>query len=251
MNTTIRKDLAGPGPLFLEDLPWRQDLRILVLAPHPDDFDAIAVTMRFFKRNGNNIQLSVITSSASGVEDSFCSPPTKDEKARIRECEQKASWRKFGLPDADLRFLRMPENDEGHPVESQESCAFLSAHLSEILPDLIFLPHGNDTNAGHRFAFAMLERHISRTGSEAIAFLNRDPKTISMKSDLYVFFGEQDAAWKSELLRCHQSQQRRNLNMRGYGLDERILRVNRAAADEIPGRGPYAEVYEIWLPGLH
>jgi hypothetical protein len=32
-------------------------------------------------------------------------------------------------------------------------------------------------------------------------------------------------------------------------LDERILRVNREAAALLPGKPPYAEAFEIWMPG--
>ncbi|MBP1768990.1 MAG: hypothetical protein H6P98_3105, partial [Candidatus Aminicenantes bacterium] len=67
-----------------------------VLAPHPDDFDAAGVTLRLFQRNGNRVSLAVLTSGASGVEDGFCSPPARAEKARIRENEQRASCRFFG-----------------------------------------------------------------------------------------------------------------------------------------------------------
>ena len=83
-----------------------------------------------------------------------------------------------------------------------------------------------------------------------LALLNRDPKTLQMRPDLYTFFGEENARWKAELLRCHQSQHQRNLNTRGYGFDERVLRVNRKAAAEVPGRGAYAEVFEFCVPEL-
>jgi len=70
-----------------------------------------------------------------------------------------------------------------------------------------------------------------------------------MEPDIFTRFGEEDARWKAGLLRCHQSQHQRNLNTRGFGLDERILRVNRDAAALLPGRQPYAEAFEIWMPG--
>jgi hypothetical protein len=66
-----------------------------------------------------------------------------------------------------------------------------------------------------------------------------------MRHDLDTFFGDADARWKAEMLRCHRSQQQRNLNSRGHGFDERILRVNRQAAAGVPGHGTYAEVFEI------
>ena len=77
------------------------------------------------------------------------------------------------------------------------------------------------------------------------ALLAKDPKTITMRKDLYTVFGPEEAEWKAELLRFHQSQHQRNLNTRGYGFDERILRVNRETARELSEDAMFAEVFEI------
>lgn len=77
------------------------------------------------------------------------------------------------------------------------------------------------------------------------AFYSRDPKTIEMRSDVYLPFDEPKAEWKARLLRHHGSQQQRNLKSRGYGFDERILRMNRQIAAELGISEPYAEVFEI------
>ncbi len=243
---SLRAILSLDRPLLLEEVQWTPGLRILVLAPHPDDFDAVAVTLRFFRDRGDEIRLSVISSSPGGVEDNYCSPPTAGAKAALREREQQESCRLFGLPEDRLFFLRLPEDESGHPIDSKSNFARLLSHFQSIRPDLVILPHGNDTNPGHRFAFRMLSRCADRTDFPFTALLNKDPKTVEMRADLYTFFQERDACWKAELLRCHRSQHLRNLNTRGHGLDERILRVNRHSAADLPGRGPYAEVFEIW-----
>ncbi len=46
----------------LQSFTFSKLLRILVLAPHPDDFDAIGVSMRNFWKNGNPLYLAVATS---------------------------------------------------------------------------------------------------------------------------------------------------------------------------------------------
>jgi LmbE family N-acetylglucosaminyl deacetylase len=242
----LRAALSCSRPLLLENVPWPPGLRVLVLAPHPDDFDAIAVTLRFFRDRGDEIRLSVISSSPGGVEDSYCSPPTAGAKAALREREQQESCRLFGLPEDRLVFLHLPEDESGHPIDSDKNFGRLRSHLLDIRPDLFFLPHGNDTNPGHRFTFRMLRRFAEQAYFPFSALLNRDPKTLEMRADLYTFFEDGDARWKADLLRCHRSQHQRNLNVRGHGLDERILQVNRRSAAELPGRGPYAEAFEIW-----
>ena len=245
LMNALARDFCDKRILSLEDLPWLCQMRILVLAPHPDDFDAIAITLRFFRERGDMIRLCVLSSSANGVEDSFAGQPSASVKAAIRESEQQASCRLFGLPDEALTFLRLPEDEAGDPRDDVANCATVRDHVRALVPELLFLPHGNDPNPGHRFAFQMLRRLAAESEFPFMAFLNRDPKTLHMRSDLYSFFGEEGARWKAGLLRCHRSQQQRNLNTRGYGFDERILRVNRQAAAEIPGKDGYAEVFEV------
>lgn len=246
----IRRNLAENEIVHLRELPWPPRMRVLELAPHPDDFDAIAVTLRFFRDRGDEIHLVVLSPSASGVEDSFCAPPTLAVKAALREREQRESCRMFGLPDDRIVFLRLVEDEAGDPRAEEDNYSIACAHLLRIRPDLVLLPHGNDPNPGHRLGFDVLLRFAARSGLPPAALLNRDPKTRHMSPDIYTFFEEEDARWKAELLRCHRSQQQRNLNSRGCGFDERILQVNRRAAGEVTGRAPYAEVFELW-PGSH
>jgi len=75
--------------------------------------------------------------------------------------------------------------------------------------------------------------------------LNQDAKTLQMRVDLFLEFGEDDAHWKAELLRRHRSQQARNLRTRGAGFDARVLEVNRRAAAELGTPLPYAEAFEL------
>lgn len=51
--------LAGARPLPLRDLVFSLPLDILVLAPHPDDFDAIALTLRHLHRHGHALHVAV------------------------------------------------------------------------------------------------------------------------------------------------------------------------------------------------
>ncbi len=240
----ITSALTRKRPLRLEEAPWPVRPRILVLAPHPDDFDAIVVTLRFFRDRGDDISLSVISTSWSGVEDSFCDSPTPAAKAAVREAEQLRSCRLFGLTDDRIQFLRLQEDIAGDPLNDEDNCSAVSSHLASLRPDLIFLPHPNDPNPGHRLVYKMLCRHIAACNHRGAALLNRDPKTLDMRVDILTPFDDETASWKAELLRCHQSQHQRNLNTRGYGFDERILRANRLAAAEFTSGFAYAEVFE-------
>ena len=218
-----------------------QDAKVLVLAPHPDDFDAIAVTLKKFRDNGNHIELAVISGAESGVEDNYCEKFPDMTKAEIREGEQLASCRFFGLAESQVSFLHLGEDKNGDPMESEDNLKLLEEYISKIKPDIVFMPHWNDTNPGHQRTYSMFKK----IAKNVIIYLNRDPKTIEMRQDIYTLFDEKNAEWKAELLRCHKSQHQRNLNTRGYGFDERVLRVNRQIAKEGGCAAPYAEVFEI------
>ena len=199
--------------------------------------------------NGNPINLAVLTSGASGVDD-FGPQLSLQAKADLREEEQMASCRFFGLPPECVTFLRLAEDAQGHPEASEQNLGRLKAYWDAHLPDLVFLPHGNDTNAGHQRTYLLLRRLIEAKPLRLVVLLNRDPKTIQMRQDLYTLFGEDEALWKGELLRFHRTQHERNLRTRQHGIDERILQVNRQAAAELEGGYAYAEVFELeWHAG--
>jgi len=234
-------------PLFFDTLRIDKAFVVAYLAPHPDDFDAVGMTMRRFRENGNRIELAVATSGASGVEDAFVAEPSTATKALIREREQLESCGFFGLPREQVSFLRLEEDETGHPLVSSANATRITQFLTAKRPDIVLMPHGNDTNEGHRRIYTMFSEAARDLRLSVLLLLNRDPKTISMKNDLYTVFGEPDARWKAELLRFHQSQHQRNLNTRKIGFDRRILSVNRESALALNGRAEYAEAFEIAL----
>jgi LmbE family N-acetylglucosaminyl deacetylase len=233
------------NPLPLISFTFSKTQSVLALAPHPDDFDAIGVTMRFFLNNGNLLYLAVATSGASGVEDSFCSPPTLEAKGRLRRQEQRESCQFFGLPESNLAFLVLEEDEEGHPKDNKTNLEIIQGHFMSMRPAMIFLPHWKDSNLGHQRIYTMFHQVAREAGYPLVAFLNRDPKTLQMRCDVYMEYGEETAVWKGKLLRFHQSQHQRNLNQRGHGIDERILKVDRQNAALCSIGGTYAEVFEL------
>jgi LmbE family N-acetylglucosaminyl deacetylase len=233
---------AKPKPV--QSLITSPSLRITVLAPHPDDFDAIGVTLRKLNENGNPIHLAVL-SSCSGVEDAFCSPPTLEVKSRTRQQEQRDSCQYFGLPAGVLEFPSLQLDSEGQPALTAANTEMLRIILQDSGADIVFLPHGHDSNAGHRQTWAMFRRAAAQLGRPLTAFYNHDPKTIALRVDAFTGFGESLASWKGELLRFHRSQQHRNLLRRGYGLDTRILDANGAMAKQLGLEEAFAEAFEL------
>ncbi|MFA5191572.1 MAG: PIG-L family deacetylase [Verrucomicrobiia bacterium] len=245
MNSGLQRLLDRPRPAAIPAIQWPAELRLFVLAPHPDDFDAIGVTLRFFQRNGNAIHLAVVSGSASGVLDEFCPSPDNATKAAAREQEQRNSLRFFGLGEEHVTFLRLEEDDAGAPLDDAGNEAAIRRQLLPHRPQIVFLPHGADSNAGHRRVHAMFLRVASSFDEPVAAFLIRDPKTLSFRSDLYMPFDEEAARWKRRLLLHHCSQEHRNRRQRGRGFDDRILDVNRQIAAELSCDAPFAEAFQV------
>lgn len=235
----------GSRPLSFEKLSLPADLRVTVLAPHPDDFDAISVTLRRLHQNGNPIELVVLTSGDSGVEDGYATTQLPLTKAEIREREQLASCQFFGLTAAQVRFLRLATDETGSMHANSANFEIIRAALLTTRPDLVFLPHGHDTNADHQRTYTLLRKLIQQEQLSVLLCLNRDPKTISMREDMLMVFTRETAEWKKELLRFHDSQQHRNLRTRGSGFDDRVLLSNRLTAVMPDAPFPYAEIFEL------
>lgn len=215
--------------------------QVWVCAPHPDDFDVIAVTLKRLEQSGARLFLSVAGSGSSGVEDLFAATG----KGAVREAEQLESCRQFGLSADRIRFLHMAETETGELADLEANRKLLHSQFLEIRPDLICMPHGNDTNADHRLIF----RLVHSIAPETPLLLNKDPKTVHLRLDLAAVFDEEEACWKTSLLRCHRSQDARNRRTRGYGFDHRILSGNRSDAEEFCGKpGAYAELFELSVP---
>ncbi len=216
---------------------------VAVVAPHPDDFDAIAVTLRYLHQECQaHIHLAVMTGGASGVEDQFAAGR---DKATLREAEQLASCRMFGLSETAVTFLRLTENRAGDIQVSEANRQIITAYLRQIRPQLIFMPYYNDSNPSHRDGPILVADAVAQLELPVKFFFNMDPKTIAMEPDCYTAFDSDMAAWKAELLRCHQSQQQRNLNQRQHGFDERILAFNRRGADDFKLSADYAELFTV------
>ncbi len=233
-------------PLNLRQLALASPLTIVVLAPHPDDFDAIGVTLRFFHQRGDTIHLAVLTTGASGVEDGYAGVHKDADKAALREQEQSASCAFFGLPLERVSFLRLPPDEKGNPRLDTVNHERIRDYLLQRKPDLVFMPHGNDSNVTHQRTYALFRAVALAENLQLWAVLNQDAKTLAMRTDIVTSFDAATATWKAEMLRLHQSQHQRNLNTRGHGFDERVLAINRKSALALKlDDAEYAECFEL------
>lgn len=263
------KRLWGSRPLFLNDdpscgedtFPLPAKARVMVLGPHPDDPESVAITSRRLMRNGCDIRYVIVTLGPSGVEDAYAdrwktaaSPSLQAVKCQIRTREQMQAAEMFGLSSDHLTFLCLPKN-RNETLDSPENHTIIEDLLESAAPDIVILPVGKDTNTTHAWVYSAFRTsakdRVCNSGRSMVAMYNEDPKTSHIRKDLFVVFGENGARWKRGLLRVHDSQQQRNLHQRQMGFDRRILQVNRRCYSHGPEaikRGTaagYAEVFEI------
>ena len=243
----LKQLIMGDRVIWMEK-PLTGSGRALALAPHPDDPDAIAVTLRLLSLGGWDLTWVILTEAWSGVQDDFVGP-SQAKKSQAREAEQRASAQLFGLPESRLHFLRLAEDMRGNldSTEINRQCFF--EFLTQMRPDLVLLPCREDTNPSHRLTYAWFSEWAKNAKHLVVALGNEDPKTVQFQSRFEVHFGMETANWKATLLECHRSQSVRNLATRQMTFAERILRVNRA----VPGlaQGMHAERFqlEVWQPG--
>ena len=230
------------GCLTLPEGPLPGSGRALALAPHPDDPDAVAVLLRMLQQGGWEVYWTILTSGWSGVEDDFVGP-TREAKARIREEEERAAARLFGLPEDRLSFLRLEEGADGHLRPHEANIFHFSTHLDTLNPALVILPYHHDSNPSHRLANAWLTRWAEATENYPITLENEDPKSEYFQPNLRILFGEATAVWKTALLECHRSQSLRNQHVRRMTFADRILQMN--AADSTLRPGEFVERYRV------
>lgn len=245
--TCLLKARACGESLWLDEQPLPGQGRVLALAPHPDDPEAVAVTLRMLARGGWAMQWVVLTSGWSGVQDAFAGP-AREVKAQVREAEQRDAARLFGLPPHHLQFARLAEDEGGELAATAANRARLHAVLDDAAPDLVLLPHGDDSNATHRLVHAWLLAWAVAQAWPIFALGNEDPKTATLRADLCVIFDEDTARWKGALLECHRSQSKRNQSTRGITFAERILTMNRACPEA--ANGHYAERFQVEAIGF-
>ena len=247
-------------PLGEDDPPVPDDATVLALAPHPDDPESAAVALRLLRSQGCSIHIAVVTDSPGGVRDDYARThrageggSLDDRKRSIRRAEQIRSAESSGFDVSRVAFLGLDRDGE---LDGEAGPHRLAEHIAAVDPDIAILPIGRDTNRTHVWVYDTFREAALKRASDGhramVGMYNCDPKTISIRGDLFVPFGDEEARFKRALLRLHDSQQQRNQRTRRAGFDDRILEVDRrsavrmhASTTRAPEAAAFAEIYEL------
>ena len=130
-------------------------------------------------------------------------------------------------------------------IEDDHAREVFGTQLQQVDPQIVVIPHGLDSNSGHRRTYRLVLEQVKALTHPVVLFCCLDPKTLEIRPNAFAWYGEEEARWKRALLRCHDSQQQRNLDTRGAGFDDRILGLNADVAAKHGGADVYAEAFEV------
>ncbi|MDI6602650.1 MAG: PIG-L family deacetylase [Patescibacteria group bacterium] len=117
-------------------------LRILVIAPHPDD-DLIGCggSMAMHLEKGNEVFVIYVTNG-----DAACQQFPPDEFTKIRKEETLNAGRCLGLKVENLFFL----DEQPWRINEEKTRFELLDLIRQIRPDVCYIPHSSDAHLDHR-----------------------------------------------------------------------------------------------------
>jgi len=207
-------------------------MKILVIAPHPDD-EAIGCGGVLCRHAGAGDQIAAVflTSGELGLK-----RLPREEAWGIREGEARGAAEILGI--GSLTFLRLPDWLVGEDVAAAASA--LRPVLAQEKPDLIYLPHPEDGHPDHRAALPVLRAALADLDGLAPRLLSYEIWTPLSRHD-QVHDITAVMARKLRALRAHRSQ-----------LDEfdyvRAVNGLNAFRGALAGKCRYAEVFQSLSP---
>ena len=200
-------------------------MKAFVLSPHPDD-EAIGCggTLRKHVLAGDEVHVVFLTSGEGGghgVEDA----------GTVREREAEVSGKIIGVTSTGFWRQR-----DGRVRADERTVARLTAELSAIQPDIVYVTHEKEMHPDHRAAVRLLR------GALREASLRLEVRTYEVWTPLQDLAYIEDISdvieTKLEAVRAHTSQ----CNVMRF--DDAVQGLNRYRGEmhSWPG-GPYAEVF--------
>ena len=203
-------------------------MKILVIAPHPDDESlgcGGAVSLHVQRRD--EVNAVFLTSGELGLK-----KLSREAAWKIREAEARAACKVLGIQEAN--FLRLPDWMMGDDVAG--AAVKLRTVLQDFRPEMIYLPHPHEWHPDHQAALPVL-----RAALENAAFILPKLRGYEVWTPLtehqHVEDITQVMSRKLRALRKHASQ------MQEWDYARAIRGLN-AYRGVMAGRCDYAEVFQ-------
>ncbi|MEH2318025.1 PIG-L deacetylase family protein [Nostoc sp.] len=139
-------------------LPWRSVneiacSRALIVAPHPDD-ETLGCGGAIALLRSLNCHVQVLVISDGTLSHPRSQKYPADKLRDLREAETLSALKLLGVEINDVTFLRM--QDGSIPRQYQGAVASCRAYITEIAPEIIFLPWRYDPHADHRATWKLI-----------------------------------------------------------------------------------------------
>jgi LmbE family N-acetylglucosaminyl deacetylase len=207
---------------------------VLVVAPHPDD-EAIGCggTICLHRQRGDPVHVVFLTSGERGL-----TGMVEDTVRLIREAEAREAGNVLGVNAID--FLRLPDMGVGESLN--EGARLLQEIMDKRQPDLIYLPHPEESHPDHEAALPLV-----RAARTALFGENEMPELRAYEvwspMTRYGWVEDISAVIRQKLraVRCYRSQ------LQSFRYDRAVLGLNRYRG--ILGAGSrYAEAFTYLEP---
>lgn len=214
-------------------------MQVVVFAPHPDD-EVIGCggTIAAHVRAGDEVVIVYLTSGEAG---SLNVQP--DELRVVREDETRKGMECLGVND--LIFLHFPD---GYLDFSPESIRTLVKLIRKKKPDVVYLPHAQESPRDHRVTHELALEAVRRAHGPWFQDCGGMPWTVKKVLAYEVWtpivsptFYVDITTWidrKTEALCCHTSQ------TSGVSYDEAVKCLNRYRGI-LSGVGKYCEAFQV------
>lgn len=214
-------------------------MKILVLAPHPDD-DVLGCGGSIINHLQKEDEVTVLFLTSGDAGDLFFS---KEELASIRKQEARQAADVIGVKN--LIFLDIPD---GQIEYSQQNLIKIIEKIREVQPDIMYLPHAKEVHRDHANTFILGKEAIVRAAANSYQECNGYPWYVPtvlcyevwtpLEEVQYIVDISANIDKKLEALREHISQ------IKNVQYDEAVQGLNRYRG-AMTGKGMYCECFQV------
>lgn len=185
--------------VFNEDTLPRNKI-ILVVSPHPDDsaFSCGGALSMLAKHNKVKTVVMCIGSRA------FIPDTTEEQRVEIRE---KEALEESKILNTEAVFLRLKFYDNNYKLLDEDVNRFFEK-LTDIKPDVIFMPSEEDDHPAHRVSVRIADAAIKKWGKEVEIWVYEGPWCVFKRKDFNLIVELTKEAFDNKLkaIFAHKSQ---------------------------------------------